>query len=542
MNIYQKRRLVDYHIESRFTRLTTPEGYDFAFVPEGTEPESAMWRYDKDLKRHNIVINSALEKLIDRSSRFGDQFVFAQRVYDHEGGHSLFTDRDNAKLGELQRKAKIPFHLWNLFEDARIEACWRRKFGRRFNWLRYLLLIDEEPKIPTLFSPKGEEGAPQSAIRLFLDCIRMENSPRKLMDWVALDKDPKIAYEGKGKPCYGRRSLIKWYYRRAIRGRDTANLLPMIVSWIKTFPETAPPGCAGSEMIICDMPGEGSGGGMPKGAQDADGSKHKEIKKTIVAISGSGAGADAPKEAPKPAREEDEERRHKGESKKVVPISRFFTEKRQRKMNYKRGDNLIRLFEKFLEGGEGMTTSRNPTGKIDMRRFLRGAEDIYLRKGDDPYGVKRISFIMDCSGSMARAIEDGVYLAYVLNELVRRRKIECHKMIVCGGSNQAVPMPFHPDILAHIHAPGAIEGFARAMREHEKDLLASDLTIFFTDGNITDEHIKKAEWHRKGVYTIGLFVGEPERSSTLHQWFDSVLVRNNIESVADSLVQLIKRQ
>jgi hypothetical protein len=79
------------------------------------------------------------------------------------------------------------------------------------------------------------------------------------------------------------------------------------------------------------------------------------------------------------------------------------------------------------------------------------------------------------------------------------------------------------------------------MRAHEKELVATDLTIFFTDGNITDEHIVKADWHRKGVYTIGLFVGEPERSKSLHRWFDSVLVRNDIESVADSLIQLIKR-
>jgi hypothetical protein len=545
MDRYQKHRLVNYHIESRRRRLTTREGYDFAFVPPGADPETAKWRYDQHLRRHNIIFNSALDSHADRDGlTYYDKSLFTQRVYDHEGAHSLFTTRDNKLLGDLQAKWKVPFHLWNLFEDSRIEANWRKKFGRRFKWLRYLLTVDEEPVIPApIPAPETkEEPKPISAIRLYLDCIRMENSPTKLNAWVEKDKDPEILFEGKGKRRYRRRNLVRWYYRQAIRKHKTENLLSLIASWIKTFPETS--GEGEGVILILDMPnpekkeGEGAEAAMPKEAEDADGSKHKPIHVTIK-LSGSGGGSEDSSETPMPAKVKYVDDK---ESKKVeIPVSKFFSKNPVREMNFKRGENLIRLFEKFLEGGEGIVTSRNPTGRIDMRRFLRGAEDIYLRKGDDPYGVKKISFILDCSGSMSHAIEDGVYLAFVLNELVRRRKIECQKMIVCGGSNQAVPMPFNPEILRHLMAPGSIEGFAHAMREHEKDLLASDLTIFFTDGDITDEHIKKADWHRKGVYTIGLFVGDPSRSAALHTWFDSVLVRNSIESVADSLIQLIKR-
>ncbi len=536
MNLTQKRKLVDYHIASRRTRLTTEEGYDFAFIPEGREPKTAAWRYDKTLHRHNIIVNSGLERLITRDKKYRNQLIYAQRTYDHEGGHSLFTYRDIDDMVRRLKDAKIPFFILNLFEDARIEGKWRQRFKRRFNWLRFEHLIDEEPKIPTL--PKGEDK-PQSAIRLFLDCIRMENSYSKLRSWVAKDKDPKVAYRGEGEAKYGRRQLIMWFYRRALHCSATLNLMPIMKAWCLTFPETAAPDCSDIVLIMIDMPTEGDSGGMPEGAEDADGSKHEEIKATIT-ISGALAGKEST--APKAKKEEDEKRRFDGTSKRLeVPTTVFFRSRPIRKMNYLRGDRLIRLFEKFLEGGEGMESTRIPGGKINMRRWLRGAEDFYIRRGPDPYGVKEISFIMDCSGSMARALEDGVYLAYILNELVRRRKIECKKMILCGGSNQAIPMPFDPRILAYLHAPGAIEGFVGAMRQYEKDLLASDMTIFFTDGIITDEHINKAHWHRRGIYTIGLFVGEPERSEVLHQWFDSVLVRHNIESVADSLIQIIKR-
>jgi hypothetical protein len=172
----QKRRLVNYHIESRRSRLTTEEGYDFAFIPKGMEPDSAAWRYDERRHRHNLMVNLALDEIANRPSLgYSAKTAFIYKVYDHEGAHSLYTDRDNKKLGELQKKAKIPFGLWNLFEDARIEAAWRKDFRRRSNWLRYMLLVDEEPP-----DPLAMPGEPKNAIRLFLDCIRMENSFKQL--------------------------------------------------------------------------------------------------------------------------------------------------------------------------------------------------------------------------------------------------------------------------------------------------------------------------------------------------------------------------
>lgn len=547
----EKLKLVDYHVESRFLRLTTEDGYDFAFMPEGFKPE-ASWRYDNRLKRHNIIIASDLDNCAERSLWSRGRVAFAQRVYDHEGAHSLFTDRDNDLMKSLMEKAKIPFHLWNLMEDARIEAAWRKTFRRRFGWLRYLKLIDEGILHPILKALK-DDGKPDPAIRLFLDCTRMENSHRNMAEWVRRDKDPKIQFEGKGEAKYGRRDLVRWYYRRSIYSYKTEEIISIVESWIKTFPETGGPGPEGAGGL---KPGEGfagphgtdrptpgaeGSGAMPKEAEDADGEEHTPIEDTIARNSGATESSkkDLTKDPPRP----DLDPHERDEDKKlVIPENEYFSHRELRKIDTNRADALIRLFEKFLEGGEGIVTSRNPTNKIDFNKFMRGADDIYLRKGDDPYGVKKISFIMDCSSSMSGVIGDGCYLAYVLNELSRSRKIECKNMILSGGNYHRVPMPFDSRILNHLKAPGGIEGFANTMRRNAAELVSSDLTIFFTDGRITDEHIKKEEWHQKGVYTIGLYVGKPEMSEVLHEWFDSVLVRDEIENIADSLVQIIKRQ
>jgi hypothetical protein len=557
LNAYQKKRIVHYHIASRRTRLTTVNGYDFAFVPKGTNPDSAMWSWEEARKRHNLIFNEAIDEGIDnpraKTHRPSIQ-RFCEMVYDHEGAHSLFTDRDNKALTELMKKAEIPFHLWNMFEDARIEAEWRRKFNRRFHWLRYALLSDDKP--PT--DPLELAGGPRNAIRLFLDVKNMENSPKGIREWLRRDKDPQIPLEGKGR-LYGRRQLVLWYYRRAIRPRQTTRtLVPIIQSWVKTFPETkgegggggGGAGASGSAQYVGpgagDMPkpGEAGSGAMPAHAKDADGSKHKEIKETTKPMpSGTGGGEGGSEFGTTAIKEEEEDKHYVGPSTKFnVPKNRYFSRTPTRIFDPRKADGLVRLFEKFLEGGEGMVTSRNPSNKIDFNKFMRGADDFYLRKGDDPLGVKKISFIFDASGSMSRASNEGIYLAYVLNKLVQTRKIECPSMILSGGDNFVVPMPFEPKLLEYVQTPGGHEGFARTMREHEKQLVNSDMTIFFTDGNITDEHIVKEDWHRKGVYTVGLFVGAPERSASLHRWFDSVLVRNTIEAVADSLIQLIKRQ
>jgi hypothetical protein len=513
-------------------------------MPDGYKPEAA-WRYDNHLHRHNILIASDMNKCADRTLNARETLAFAQRVYDHEGAHSLFTARDNKKMTKLQEKAKIPFHLWNLMEDARIEAAWRKKFHRRFGWLRYMQLIDEEPKHPMLAALKAA-GAPDPAIMLFLNCTRMENSGRLMDDWVTKDKDPKIKFEDKGEPKYGRRHLVRWYYRKAIRTWSTEGLVKLVASWLKTFPETGGGGAAGSGG--CGAGGYagphgtdmGEGGEMPAGAQDADGSDHEVNAETTKPITKSAAtkSGEPPKDAPRPELDPDSVI----ESKIVeIPKNHYFDSRAHRSIDFKRGDNLIRLFEKFLEGGEGIVTSRNPTNRIDFNKMLRGADDIYLRKGDDPLGVKKISFVFDASGSMTGIADQGCYLAYVLNELVRKRKIECRHMILSGGDFYKVPMPFDPKILNHLRTPGGTEGFANTMRKNEQELVDSDMTIFFTDGEITDEHISKEHWHRRGVYTIGLYVGQPEMSKKLHQWFDSVLVRTEIEHIADSLIQLIKR-
>jgi hypothetical protein len=457
-----------------------------------------------------------------------------QRIYDHEGGHSLFSERDFDKLNATLKKWKVPFRLFNLFEDGRIEAAWRKKFSRRFNWLRFMLLFEELPPAPIPDPP----GTPMNACGLFLDCIKMENSHKLLAEWVGRDKDPKIQYQSKGKSKYGRRYLIRWFYRRAIKASSSLDLMGIMASWVKTFPETA-----GKDYVIIlgpageDVPENAEMVEMPDYVEDADGSKHKEIKAT-TALSGSAPGTRSDLKL-KPAEKTED---YKGASKRIeVPPGIFFSPDRERTMDCRRADRLIHLFERFLEGGEAMETSRNPSGRIDWRRFLRGAEDIFLRRGDTPYGVKDISFFLDVSGSMSGPIEEGVILAYILNELVRRRKISCRHMILCGGTNQSVSMPFDPEILNYLLTPGGTEGFVEAMRKHEREIATTDLSIFFTDGDITDEHINKEEWHCKGVYSIGLFVGSASKSENLHRWFDSVLVRDSIEGVADSLIQLIKR-
>jgi hypothetical protein len=531
-----KKRLVEYHIAMRFSHLTTPEGYDLGFIPKGENPSSAMWGYDKHRKRHNLVINEALDEIIERplpkSKRKKERFVdnFVRRVFDHEGAHSLFTKRhDQETLREKMREAKIPFHLWNLFEDARIEQCWRKTFRTHFNWLKFLFISNETP-VP------GEP--PTHAIRLFQDCTRYENNPRAISAWERADKDPKMQYEGKGKARYGRRSLVKFYFRRVVKAPNTDSLIPIIQSWIKTFPETdSPRDYSGIGMDIGSASALMKDGKMPKGTKSADGGAHREIPETTASIATASGDPDA-----KPEKAVTREDTKTASIAYPVPKNRYFSRDSIREVDAHRADKLVGLFARFLEGGEGLVHSRNPTSKIDFRKYMRGAEDFYLRKGDDPAGVKRISFIFDASGSMSGVSDEGCYLAYVLNQLVAQRKVECQSMILTGGDFHREPMPFDPRILNHVATPGGVEGFVRTMRHNESELVNSKMTIFFTDGDITDEHINKEEWHRKGVYTVGLYVGDPEKSKSLHRWFDSVLVRNDIEAIADSLVQIIKRQ
>lgn len=88
--------------------------------------ETACWSF---IPPHRIVVGN--EKY---NSKRSDNFV--QSLLWHELSHAKWTERDYKKVSKELYTCKVPFKLYNLFEDARIEHLFRKETGKKFNWIQ----------------------------------------------------------------------------------------------------------------------------------------------------------------------------------------------------------------------------------------------------------------------------------------------------------------------------------------------------------------------------------------------------------------------
>lgn len=88
--------------------------------------ETACWSF---IPPHRIVVGN--EK--NHSNR-SDNFI--QSLLWHELSHAKWTERDFEKKNRVLIDKRVPFKLYNLFEDARIEHLFREETGKKFNWVQ----------------------------------------------------------------------------------------------------------------------------------------------------------------------------------------------------------------------------------------------------------------------------------------------------------------------------------------------------------------------------------------------------------------------
>jgi hypothetical protein len=488
-----KTAVFDRDMAMRRKKFVGPEPIDLRFI---SKPTTAYWKF-KD-GQHIIRISDQCDAIYREgkppmSKRQKRRFYI--KVLEHERCHGEYTPR-GSDLGETITKSGISKQLWNMFEDARIEHKWRSKHGK-FQWMLTCGLTGHK-------NPSA----------LFMDCKHLENARKPLREWLLSDEaEPATCnWDGDETKVVRTRVAVHQYFRMAIKAKTTEALFPILKSWIKTFPsEGGGISIPGFFIEDIDSPADTGdddedGEPNPEPVPDIDASTDKEVE---------------------------------------LPDSNYISKEKVTEIDHDRAERLVRLFARWLRHGERHVMTSTPTPHLNMRRYVEGRSKFYRRRADDPLGVKSAVIIYDTSGSMAVVNKDGVYFLYIINALVKRGLLRCRELILSGGKPLALKLPLDPRIIEHIQCPGAHEGFANTMDKYRADLIETDLTLFFTDGHITDRAIDRAQWHEQGVYSIGMYVTDDpdlavERSREMEQYFDSVLVRQSIEGIADSLIQILK--
>jgi hypothetical protein len=132
------------HYVRRVDNKSSVYGQRFFLKISDTVP-TACWRYNHAKNRHEIQVGLDCVKIANRETKSDVAKVtnFHKEVLRHEIGHALFTERSNDVVEKLNDE-NIPFNLFNLFEDCRIEFLLTKNYPqfKKFFWFKYLDFSD----------------------------------------------------------------------------------------------------------------------------------------------------------------------------------------------------------------------------------------------------------------------------------------------------------------------------------------------------------------------------------------------------------------
>ncbi len=548
--------------------------------------DTAAWTtQQKDGKKVNVIYigDNALEMCQDNSS----QEMFLMNLLHHEFGHSKFTDQRFELINRECEKIYTTFQMFNLFEDCRMEQKVRNLTEHRFGWFNYIkpeyMGVGHHHPESLLLAFKNaealvnEEHAETTKVKFVKAycCAEFQN-PESLKT----QDEAQEAAEG----IVDR--VLNYYYPLTTEAPTSLSLIPVIKEWMEEFYDTDELKRQQEAMErlkeIADairemMKQDGmSGGSMPGSGLDGDeeesGEKGKGDKtsgKTGVKefddlsdtkeLSESGEAADGMDNGteevagnsmtPEPAKEGQHGKGKKREDDNLVQETEHLEEFSNAPMlkwgsryaeEYDRKEvaKLLPIFEKFLKNKSQNVSTTRPSKRMSTRNVMLDREKIYKRKDEIVKGEKKISIVVDCSGSMGRVMRDMRVVIAIINELAFKGKVSGNIILSGSEGYESLKMPMNRDDIESISGFSGSEGLALTFKENISLLKQSDYVFCLTDGDIYDEPVDKKFLAKHNVRPIGIYIGEEAKN--LKEWFDRYVNRTNAKYTVDEMARKIK--
>lgn len=432
----------------------------------------------------------------------------------HEQGHAQFTERDLKAVQSRLKSESLPFGLWNLFEDARMEAHYRRKHEIRFGWLEF-----ERSD----FDPEQVKSLPMLASAMLFALIQSEGeiSAESLERHAAEVSCSVCRDEARGvdRTAESVAKSVLGYYTEACAQRDALGLLPIMRRWADEFGLPPPQESGGAG---------GAGGDLELSMLlQADPEAREQFEQGTKDING--------KEIPggKKTPEELVDLPEGGTSDLLVGHGAPIDERRVA--------IIVRHLRKLFQERIRVEYTETPAKRISARHCATERPP-YRHRTVTGTARRRFELVVDCSGSMSGLhIEEGRVLIAALSTLAREGKVEGHVILSVGHDTfhwQRFRLPMSLESIGKIAAFGAAEGLEYTLRSNIDVLRGADFVCVYTDGCITDRPIQKDWLHQRGIHTTGLYVGDAGYLSDLQRYFDRSLIREDIEALAGAMLTL----
>lgn len=493
--------------------------------------ETACWNFKGDT--HYIFVGDGLfNKPNIRAGLPEDlQHEYVAVHYRHELGHGLYTMRNLEALNRVLTEHKIPFGLFNLFEDARIEHLYRTAAEFQFGWLRFEELDLSLRPLSLLFALIQSEGD--------VELVREQAAALHAKEVAKLSADANTSSDSLNALIEAHAEEVKnpfervlLYYQKAIGAPTSMGLLPTMKAWLKEFPEPPP-----------DPSQPQSGQGKGQGMQDMSESMQMAITPGAL-------------EAALEASEgltESEPVKDGGAGKGSTGVD--IAEAAQGQVLQSPEDTCesdrvpaaiahavaLRLMPLF-RARHGKVSTMTPQRKVSARHFGIGRPP-FRKKVTEVRKPKNLLVVVDCSGSMSGfPMEEGKKLLAALSVLAEQGHVKGHVVFSGVMRRNAVweryTLPLAPATIARAKGRHNAEGLYHAIKANLQAAKQADHVLVYTDASICDSPMDKESLHVQGVYTWGVYCGAQDEHTlnALQVHFDKALMRPTVEALVDAIL------
>jgi hypothetical protein len=134
-----------------------------------------------------------------------------------------------------------------------------------------------------------------------------------------------------------------------------------------------------------------------------------------------------------------------------------------------------------------------------------------------------------------RPDREGKLFLLAMNNLAKRGYLE-GTLILSGyvGGNPgwlSYPFPVKDEVILSIVPNHCSEGIQSALKDNLKNIKGMDDTFVYTDACICDSPLDRDFFAKKGVWPVGLYVGEESNTAEMDKHFPQNIISNTIEQV-----------
>jgi hypothetical protein len=465
---------------------------------------TASWSFVNN--KHKILVGTKCIQNIANANTQGsaaESVKLLKEVIKHEVGHALYTDKTN-KTFEALRSRGIPFTLFNLFEDCRIEYLIAKNLPQygRFYWHRYID-FEERAQTPSeaLYYLKQME-----AMYRVSNCKSQALSAYKryMNDIGSLGTscDYYQSTNSKGKPVKMADGIIKYYIRYCEFGNTLESQIEIIECWVKSFG--------------VDIPKEYKGELLVNGKVDPNAKPSETINRTSETDPISNVSFDKITNRDFPATLE-ELQHAKRISQKLSSIVR--------------------------KGSIAKNKLAQVGSKLNIAKAITRNSNCFNSSGKNT-GKRKVAMLVDFSGSMRQtwSVNGGKEFVSAFSLLAKSNLIKLDIVISYNNIGYNISNHDISDIL-EIYPNGNHEALDTNLKRYWPLVQKANTVILFTDGMLTGNIVNESQYRSKGIDLIAACIPNarhlPKIREACNGYFSKTIMASNANDLSQKLISHI---